>query len=616
MSLTEPAYEDLVRRMERLAVAAPRAYRWRVLLLAGVGYLYLILLVAGLIGLIAVTAIALRQVPWLLAKAVLVLGALLVVVLRSLWVRIQPPRGELVTRREAPQLFARLDGLCRRLRAPRIHQVIVTEQLNAAVTQVPRLGVFGWYRNYLLLGLPLMKCLSVPQLEAVLGHELGHLSRGHARIGNWIYRLRLAWLRLDAALTAQPRWGAEAIRAFLRWYIPYFNACSFPFARQNEFEADASAVQLTSPAAAAQALTAVEVMGHYLQERYWPKINTAARDSAQPAFAPFAALNATALEEIEPETARGWLASALARPSTYHDTHPSLKARLEAMGVAAQLAPPAADTASDRLLGKRGLALAATFDDRWRERVSPAWQKHFEETQKKRARLQGLREQSAQAALTPEISLELAALEEDIGAGPAVALALRREVVTRLPQSNLAQFVLARQLLQQSDAEGVALMESAMQQEPDARLAGSQLLRDYWWRQGDEERARQWHAQALKREAELRAGRAERERVTSADRWLEHGLPPGVQAVLKARLQRIAGLECAYLVRKRVRHLPEKPLFVLGYRSRGSERAGAIMQELREQVTFPGETLLLNLKLSANAAFRKEFERVAQAQIL
>jgi hypothetical protein len=34
------------------------------------------------------------------------------------------------------------------------------DDFNAAVVQAPRLGLFGWYRNYLLIGLPLAKALT------------------------------------------------------------------------------------------------------------------------------------------------------------------------------------------------------------------------------------------------------------------------------------------------------------------------------------------------------------------------------------------------------------------------------------------------------------------------
>src|SRR5205807_7861266 len=109
---------------------------------------------------------------------------------------------------------------------------------------------------------------AVPVGPAVRGGAGARAGASVARTfppGNWIYRLRRVWMRLDSALAQRPQWGSGAIRGVLHWYVPYFNACSFPLARRNEFEADASSVQLTSADSAAQALTNVSVIGSYLR---------------------------------------------------------------------------------------------------------------------------------------------------------------------------------------------------------------------------------------------------------------------------------------------------------------------------------------------------------------
>jgi len=615
----QPQFEALVERMARLAHSSPRAYRWRVYALAGLGFASLLLLVLTLLALLAFSvAIALRTLAAL--KLVMVSGALLLVVLRALWVRLQPPHGEPISAAEAPQLFALLDRLRARLDTSRFHRVLITPDFNAGVTQVPRLGVFGWHRNYLLLGLPLMRCVSTEQLEAVLAHELGHLARGHARVGNWIYRLRLTWYRLDQALAKKPQWGSGAIRVLLHWYAPYFNACSFPLARRNEFEADAASAQLTSRQAVAQALTNISVMASYLQERYWPGIHAEARDTAQPAFAPFTGLTVPAATEVNVADTQRWLAAALARPTTYDDTHPCLKERLQALDAEAQVALPAAGTAADRLLGERSATLANTFDVRWREQVHTSWKQFYEKVQQRRARLAELRGRATPGPLATMEWIELADLEEDFGDGPARALALRQELVTREPDSTLALFVLARQLLRQDDPAGVALMEDAIRKQPDAIVAGSELLRDYWSRRGQPDAARHWHDCAVERAGLLENAKRERSHVKRGDDWLPHGLDEAALHDLIARLRQVQGLRAAYLVRKRVTYLPEVPLYVLAFsatplRFMGDAQTPAVMQQLRTQVEFPGETLIINIG-SANQRLGREFRAVAGARIL
>ena len=143
---------------------------------------------------------------------------------------------------EAGRLFALADELTAKLAAPHIHTVLITHDFNAAVSQVSRLGVFGWPHNYLLVGLPLMEALTPVQFSAVLAHELGHLSGRHGRFAGWIYRVRQTWVQLMVRLERERRWGVFIFSWFINWYAPYFNAYSFVLARRHEYEADAAAV--------------------------------------------------------------------------------------------------------------------------------------------------------------------------------------------------------------------------------------------------------------------------------------------------------------------------------------------------------------------------------------
>jgi Zn-dependent protease with chaperone function len=201
-------FEALIERMERVAVERPAAYRRRVFGLAALGYGYLFFVVLVLLVLTALSIWSLVYLKGFGVKLVLIVGALLYAVLRSLWVKQDSPAGERVTEADAPQLFRMLGELQQRLQTPAIHAVLVTPEFNAAVSQVPQLGLFGWHRNFLVLGLPLMKGLTVEQFKSVLAHELGHLSRGHARAANWIYRMRVIWARLESTFERRPQWGS------------------------------------------------------------------------------------------------------------------------------------------------------------------------------------------------------------------------------------------------------------------------------------------------------------------------------------------------------------------------------------------------------------------------
>jgi hypothetical protein len=164
-----------------------------VLALAFAGYAYVtaVLVLALLLLLLGSLALTAKAAAAGIRLAI-VFGAFFWMVVRAMWVRLEPPEGREVTPREAPELFELLGALQRELHVgARFHHVPITDDFNAAVVQTPRLGILCWHVNHLSIGLPLMKALTREQLAAVLAHEIGHLAGGHARLGNWVYRLRL-----------------------------------------------------------------------------------------------------------------------------------------------------------------------------------------------------------------------------------------------------------------------------------------------------------------------------------------------------------------------------------------------------------------------------------------
>jgi Zn-dependent protease with chaperone function len=614
-------FEALIERMERVAVERPVAYRRRVFGLAALGYGYLLFVVLLLLVLCALSIWSIVYLKGLGLKLVFIVGALLYAVLRSLWVKQEPPAGERVTAADAPQLFSMLEELQRRLQTPAIHTILVTPDFNAAVSQVPRLGLFGWHRNFLVLGLPLMKGLTVEQFKSVLAHELGHLSRGHARAANWIYRMRLIWTRLESTFQRRPQWGSGLIRRFFKWYIPYFNAVSFPFARANEFEADAASVQLTSARRAAQALTGVHVIGSYLTQKYWPAIHAAAKDSPQPAFAPYSGFVAQAVSEVPKGDLDRWQDLALNQITSHVDTHPSLGDRLKAIGAPAELAPPLRGESADQLLGSALEHLEKIFDSQWRDRVAGAWQKFHDQTQVKRIRLAALHTEHASGPLSEQGSIEFATLEEEVGGGSAAALPWLREAVASFPDSTAARFALARHLLREGQEEGVQLMERALAEDSTALLPGSDLLRSYFRQRGNPLGAKRWQDRYVDEAIRLQTVQKERRRLLLSDRYAPHELDVEAVAKLTVQLKAIHGIRRAYLVRKIDHRFPDKPLYVLGVKSTGlmqlhsQQRAARVLKEITEKVTLPSETLILNVDANLYK-FARKMRRVKRAKLV
>jgi Zn-dependent protease with chaperone function len=620
-AMTDDQFDHLVARIEAAARRHPTLYQCKVLLLAALGNAYLgavLLLVAALLAALAASLALLKA---LALKLILIVGFFLWRVLKALWVHVEPPTGTEIKPAQAPELFALIEDIRRRLGAPRFHQVLIDADINAGVVQWPRLGILGWYRNYLVIGLPLMKSLSVEQFKAVLAHEFGHLAKGHGRMSNWVYRQRLRWSRLLHMLEAQGSRGDFLFRPFFYRFAPYFNAYSFPLARANEYEADATSVRLTSPRAVAEALTSVNVVGRYLDERYWPQIHRQADEQAQPAFAPYFGMGQRMSADLDEATARQWLDRAMERQTTSSDTHPALKERLAAIGETARLAPPAPGQAADRLCGAALRALTESFDRRWQEAVLPAWQERHRKVQEERRQLADLNARHAGGAeLTLQEAFDRATLTESAEGNADAALEQFRALHQRAPDDPVVCLSLGQRLLARDDDSGCAQVERAMQIDQDFTLRACELLRDYHWRNGRKEQAHAWHQRLVERAQLQQAAEKERGEVLLKDQFERHDLSPEALAEVLAQLRTVGGLRRVYLVKKRVRHFADRSCHVLGYSATGwwqwhrKQRAGQAMQRIKAAIRFPGEALIVCVD-GENYRFGRKFRWMRGARI-
>ncbi len=620
--MTDEKFESLVARLEREQSRNPAAYRRKVVLLALAGYAY-ILAVLALFALLFAGSLALvTQAAAAGAKLAIVFGVLFWMVVRAMWVRLAPPHGREISRREAPELFALLDNLQRELAVrTRFHRVLITDDLNAAVVQVPRLGILGWHVNHLIIGLPLMKALTRKQLAAVLAHEIGHLAGGHARLGNWVLRLRLGWARLAAMLAQARSAGSLVFRPFFNRFVPYFNAVSFPLARANEFEADRNSVRLTSPTAAAAALTTVNVMGSFLQARYWPELHKKAADYAQPQFAPFADMGRAMTAHVDRAALKNWLVDAMARTTSCADTHPALADRLRAIGEEPRLAPPAPGDSADRLLGAALATITEEFDRRWQRKIAPAWERRHEQVQEDRRHLAELDARAAAGTLGFDDRLQRAFLTEEVGGGADAALEQLRALNTENPEHAPASFALGARLLQRDDATGIALVERSIEFDANAISAGASALRDYHARHGRDADARLWHQRWRERQELQQLAEAERSHIAAQDTFEPHGLADAQVAALRKQLAAVAGVRKAWLVRKRVQHLPERPHLVLGFTTTrwwslaSAKRTRETQQRIADGVAFPVPAGVICVE-GGNAGIGKKMRKIDGSRVV
>jgi Zn-dependent protease with chaperone function len=617
-AMTEAAFAELVGRLEQASASRPRWYRRRVLLgaMLGYGYVFSILAVAlavlGLLGL----GIAQGHGRVALLKLGVPVAGLVAMVVRGLWVRLEEPEGVPLEATDAPPLFETIHKVRGHVRA---HRVLLTDDFNAAVVQVPRLGALGWQKNFLLLGLPLMQALSPAQFEAVLAHEFGHLSGSHGKLGGWIYRVRAGWDRIVGKMEEEEHWGSFLFLPFFRWYAPWFAAYSFVLARQQEYEADRDGVEIASGREMADALCSLPVRGDFLEDRYWPGVYRAADRVARPAVGPHESMRAALREGPRPEDAQASLAAALDRPTTLADTHPCLSDRLAALGEEPRVPPASEASAAAALLGAALPKLAGALDARWKRHVDDWWTTRHEYVREATARLAELDGKEEKEPLDLDDAWEQAQLREEFE-GADHALVLYQSLLHREPALAGAQFAVGRILLGREDASGLDHLDSAMKLAEDAIFPGCELAFHFLHGQGRAEDAERYRERAIAQREKLDRAEAERSTLPTDDRYLPHGVSEDALAALREALAAHPKVVSAWLVRRDLEFYPERPLFALGVQQKKAFRKQkqadlALQAELVEAVPLPGESFVLVV----NHCSRKErriFTQVAGSQIL
>jgi Zn-dependent protease with chaperone function len=606
--MTSQEFHALVKRVEQYARSHGTAYRFRVGALALLGYAYVwtILLVCLLIvAIIALIVLSSAGSALLLGKLAIPVFVVIGAILRALWVNFPPPTGVPLIRRDVPELFGLIDELTASLDTPRFHRVLLTDDFNAAVSQRPRLGPIGWYENWLMIGLPMLEALSLEEFRAVLAHELGHLSRAHGSFGSWIYRIRMAWMRLMSQLESTHRVGYRIFNWFLSRWAPYFNAYSFVLAREQEYEADRQAARLTGADLMGRALVAISLHGARIDRSFWPRIARRTVELDQPPSGVFSELRETARAILPVEDARRWLAMALNRKAATDDTHPSLADRLAALKVNAA-APArhittAESCAADALLGSARASLSDQVETNWREFVAQGWRKKHESEQKSQTRLAELAATGLAGPLTVSEASERAQLTLQLR-GVEAAIGPLRDVLARDPAHAAANFTLGEILLEHEDATGVGHIERAMQQDAHAIAAGLERLWLYNESVGHAADAAEYRRRWWERIDVMQRAAPERQDVTRDDRLLPHGLPDEEIARVRGVLASINDVVEAHLVTKGVSLLPEEPFYILGvvhwWSSRGTDNQAAeqgLVERVAQAAALRGDWLVIAL---------------------
>lgn len=614
--MSRSEFDATVERIEQRYAGRYRALAWRTALMVALGYAGFL---AWVLSLAAVGFAAFAVATFELSAVSLVfivigacaLGIALWQAAEVLWLPGDDSEYCRLRRKDVPQLFGLMEKMRRELRAPRIHRVELSMELNASIRQESRLGILGWQRNSMRLGLPLMEILTPAEFESVLAHEYAHVSASHGRFGAWIYRTRGTWMQLFERMQSPTtstfsRWMRTLLAKFLDWYWPRFQAYLFVISRAHEYAADRTAAEWSGAATAAAALWKLDVTARRLEQRFWPELQRAANVETEPPqqitlrMRDYLAERASAADEAL------WNAQALASVTDNSDTHPSLRDRIASFGGSVTAceaigcpAPPAR-TAAEELLGDKLPPLRATVDGQWREEVATTWRARHHRASAVQQRVSELTNASRSVDGNTTAMWERAYSTLDLHGFEAAEPQLRELLAVR-PTHAAANLALGRHLLALGNVDGVACLQKILDQPDDALFAEAcQTLAQHFKSTGQTAELRQVNVQLGAYEQDQAESVRERSTVTPGDTFLHHALAASELKMLSQLLFEDGDLAEAYLVRKQLRLRAHQPLYVLCVRTRigwfgGSNggRDAALVERLIPRVRLPGRVLVI-----------------------
>ncbi len=527
----------------------PRAAYLPLIVLVLEGYAYLALIVAIFLAAPAFLLWGvLTRRPFVAIAAILV-GIPVVVTttraLRALWFAFEEAKGIEVGPHFGARLHREVQEIARRIGAPAVHRIVVTDANNASAVQIPRAGVF-WPKNTLCLGYPLLATLSVDQVRAVIAHELGHMTHAHGRVSSWVHRTRLSWMRLLNTLERHQSVPAHVYFLF-RHYVPRLQAHAAAVSRQQELLADQLAADVTGPDVAGQTLMAIEIGHDLFDRRFWPRIEERVAEDPNPP-APFSEMGPAIWSDV---ANRAEVIDRLVGGHTEaSDTHPTLGDRLRALEQSPRWPDPVLATAAAFFFGPQKKELAAALDERWRDTNGRTWKQRHDEIRKRR---ECLAELAALQSPGPEQTYrrgELTELEGDADA------ALHLYKLAHQRGHAIAGLAAGRILLDRDDPSGTALIDAAMDANPDLVEDGCEAIVDFLERRGRRAEAYQYQLRMTRQASKTTMAHAERTTLSVVDRFHPCADPRVDAAALARRLAIEPGVLRAFLAVKELRYSP------------------------------------------------------------
>jgi len=592
-----------------------KSYRKKVWLFSILGYVYIaavVLAVTAAAALLVFSAVEIHS-GYAVVKASLALAVFLFIILKSLWVKFEKPAGLEVSAKDVPELASFISEIRAKVGGPMDYKLLLTEDMNASIVQHPRLGILGYYQNYVIVGMPLLMTVSAEELKSVLAHEFGHLKETHGIWAAKIYRNISVWVQIMENLEARDHWGTFLFKGFFKWYLPRLDEYSMSMRREHEYEADREAVRVAGRDVFGEFMLKFDINADRINI-FWRETFRKMQTSPEPANGIFEEMQRFLGEPVDAGYQQRIILRELKAAADDGDTHPSLSERLSAVGYDPASFKMSESNAADLLLGENRTELISALSSKWKEEISQYWKYKYDELQQQQDDLKELEKAEKtennlllKARILEELDREKEALEK------------YEELLGMNPENLEALFSKGKILISEENTgeEGKEILDRVMEEDGEYSYYGTQLVYKYLLRQGRKEESRAYYDTGMKEAHRLDEAVEERGVVKLKDSFVPHGLSAEQLDNIIDQLKKREKIKEVYLVRKEVKHYSEEPLYILGvlFKSSSKKFMANALEEIAENVVFPAETLVMMFN-EENPGFYRKHKRVENSLIL
>jgi len=410
--------------------------------------------------------------------------------------KLSKPAGRPVTEEETPYLVKLVNELQSEYSTIKIHSIKITNKFEIEIIRTPTNGFPLFFDTTLLIGLPLMQCLSNKQFKAALLKEFSHIQKRYKRPTSWFYFLRQTWCQYRIAHHNSWAFPHGLMRIFFSWYAPVYKALSQGAARKEKLYADIFTLRSIDKITLVEMITLSGISQYYLENDYWPHLHNKAFKHKTPPYLPYASIERNIQSRLNNEISQAWIDQAMNKKQQL-TSEPDLRQRLANLELNRVMLPaPVMKSAASYYLGDALNVITNQMDKVWLMTHKFDWQQKYK---------QGIQEQKELEEFSSQI---LSGSIEDTHAWEYMLL-LKKYIDTKnqIPllknllkintQDARIKFDIGRTLLNNVDTDGITALEHAMIQDPQYTVIACQLITKYCVAAGDSKSAQAYRRKAL-----------------------------------------------------------------------------------------------------------------------